>query len=87
MHACSLYDHVGSIQLRNVRNNVSRRDELWRMKTWQCVVFAHYNVWRIVFLLCSSSQYGMAATRGPIIYTRGMVDDTKQIRKSYMEAL
>ena len=26
--------------------------------------------------------YGMVATRGPVINTRGMVDDTKQIRKS-----
>ena len=26
--------------------------------------------------------YGMVATRGPVIYTHGMVDDTKQIRKS-----
>ena len=87
MHACNLYGHVGSIQLRNVRNNVSIRGELWRMKMWQCVVFAHYSAWHIVFLLCSSSQYGMVATRDPVIYTHGMVDDTKQIRKSYMEAL
>ena len=26
--------------------------------------------------------YGMVATRGLVIYTRGMVDDTEQIRKS-----
>ena len=26
--------------------------------------------------------YGMVATRGPVIYTCGMVDDTKQTRKS-----
>ena len=26
--------------------------------------------------------YGMVATQGPVIYTRGMVDDMEQIRKS-----
>ena len=26
--------------------------------------------------------YGMVATQGPVIYTRGMVNDTEQIRKS-----
>ena len=35
---------------------------------------------------CSLSSlfifYGMVATRGPVIYTRGMVDNMKQIRKS-----
>ena len=69
---------------RNVRNNVSRRSELWRMKMWQCqrrgVVFTHYSAW------CSLSSlfifYGMVTTQDPVIYTRGMVDDTKQIRKS-----
>ena len=44
-----------------------------------------YSTW------CSISSlfifYGTVATRGPVIYTHGMVDDTKQIRKSYMEAL
>ena len=69
---------------RNVRNNVSRRGELWRMKKWQCqrqgVIFAHYSAWRSLSSLFIF--YGMVATRGPVIYTRGMVDDTKQIRKS-----
>ena len=70
--------------MRNVRDNMSRRGELWRMKMWQCqrrgIVFAHYSAW------CSLSSlfifYGMVVTRGPVIYARGMVDDTKQIRKS-----
>ena len=59
------------------------------MKMWQCqrrgVVFAHYSASRSLSSLFIF--YGMIATQGPVIYTRGTVDDTKQIRKSYMEAL
>ena len=37
MHACNLYGHVGSIQKTYTTTTyVSRRDELWWMKMWQC---------------------------------------------------
>ena len=39
-----------------------------------------YSAWRSLSSLFIF--YGMVATRGPVIYTRGMVDDTEQIRKS-----
>ena len=56
---------------------------------WQCqrrgMVFAHYSAWRSLSSLFIF--YGMVATQGPVMYTHGMVNDTKQIRKSYMEAL
>ena len=90
MHACidiydsyNLYGHVGRWKhTRNVRNNMSRRGELGRMKMWQCqrqgVVFAHYSTWRS----CSSSMAWSLHEVLTVIYTRGMVDYTKQIRKS-----
>ena len=83
-NACMQFVWSRGKHTRNVRNNVLRRGELWRMKMWQCqrrgVIFAHYSAWHSLSSLFIF--YGMVATRGPIVYTRGMVDNTKQIRKS-----
>ena len=83
-NACMQFVWSREKHTRNVRNNVSRRGELWRMKMWQCqrrgVLFAHHSAWRSLSSLFIF--YDMVATQGPVIYTRDMVDDTKQIRKS-----